>query len=75
MYPTYNSNRVTFVDSEICRINEKQVLPLSNEFGLIPIYRMHMLWHDTDGWCIQLYYLYNGVKYKGRIKILDTIEA
>lgn len=64
-------NRISFLDDEICRINENQVVPLSRSYGQIPIYQIGMYWHNTDGWCLVVYYLYNGEKYGMRVKLLD----
>ena len=49
------------------------VLPVSNQFGGLPVYKINMTWHDTDGWCLIAHYVYNGNYYYARVKITESV--
>ena len=63
---------VTVGDDNVHYVNGL-VLPISREVGQLPVYQIGMSWHDTDGWSLLVYFVYNGQYYYGRLKLLDVM--
>lgn len=68
-----NTNKITKGDDDVLYINGK-VLPMSKGIGDLPVYSMHLMWHETDGWCVVIYFIYNNESYYGRAKLTDVVK-
>lgn len=68
-----NTNKITKGDDDVLYINGK-VLPMSKGIGELPVYSMHLMWHETDGWCVVIYFMYNNESYYGRAKLTDVVK-
>lgn len=69
-----NKNKITVQEKDQIHFVNDLVLPMSSKTNSLPIYKMHMEWHSSDGWCMIIYYYYNGEYYKGRIKLTETAK-
>ena len=69
-----NKNKITVQEKDQIHFVNDLVLPMSSKTNSLPIYKMHMEWHSSDGWCMIIYYYYNGEYHKGRIKLTETAK-
>lgn len=67
-----NTNRIIIKESDGIHFVNNLVLPISNAPGGLPVTKIYMNWHDTDGWCLMFKYYYNGVIKTGRIKLTES---
>ena len=35
------------------------VVPISNAWGSLPVTKFYIKWHETNGWCLCLEFIYN----------------
>lgn len=74
---TLNTNKITKSSFEkfgdIYFINDL-VLPVSNILGHIPATHICIQWHETLGFCLGVYYIYNGKRCKAYIKVSEINE-
>lgn len=66
-----DTNRITVQEGTGIHSVNGLILPISNVPSGLPVTKLHMTWHDTYGWCLVVYYYYNGQICQGIIKLTD----